>query len=63
MQQMTLKEIIEKRQHKFDGEYPYCHSEGWKRYMTGWYWAYQDLFEILEQHGFDMNQVVVKGDE
>ena len=58
---MTLKEIIKQRQHKFDEEYPYCHSETYKRYMTGWYWAYQDLLEILEQHGFDMEQIVVKG--
>lgn len=63
MNQMTLKEVIETRQHKYGKEYSYCHSEGLKRYMTGWYWAYQDLFEILEQHGFDMNQIVVKGDK
>lgn len=63
MKQMTLREVIEKRQHKYDKEYPHCHSERRKQYMTGWYWAYQDLLEILEQHNFDMNQIVVKGDK
>ena len=58
---MTLREVIETRQNKYDKKYPYCHNEECKSYMTGWYWAYKDLFEILEQHGFDMNQIVVKG--
>lgn len=26
----------------------------------GWYWAYQDIKEILEQNGFDMDVVVIK---
>lgn len=40
---MTLKELIELRQ---------------VRYSPVLSWAYQDLKEILEQNGFDMNVVV-----
>jgi hypothetical protein len=52
---MTLLEIIELRQNKY--KTCYC-SEFQEGYETGWFWAYQDLKEILEQNGFDMNVVV-----
>ena len=56
---MTLSEIIELRQNKYK---PCSCSEFQKGYETGWYWAYQDLKEILEQNGFDMNVTVIKKD-
>lgn len=52
---MTLAEIIEKRGHKYDKEIGVSCSDHWNGYKAGWYWAYQDLKEILEYHGFDMN--------
>lgn len=56
---MTLLEIIELRQKKFKRE-P-C-SEWYEGYKTGWYWAYEDLKDILEQNNFDMNVAVIKGE-
>lgn len=49
---MTLKEIIDLRQNRYA-------PIGSQEYKSGWYWAYQDLKEILEQNGFDMNVVVI----
>lgn len=60
MRQMTLKEVIEKRQHKCDDDIRCSCNEFYKGYMVGWYWAYQDLLDILEQNNFDINQVVIK---
>lgn len=54
---MTLKEIIESRGNKYT---PCSASDFQKGYETGWKWAYQDLKEILEQNGFDMNIEVMK---
>ena len=54
---MTLLEIINSRGNKYT---PCSCSEFQKGYETGWHWAYQDLKEILEQNGFDMNVVVIK---
>ena len=54
---MTLLEIIESRGNKYTSSS--C-SEFQKGYETGWYWAYQDLKEILEQNCFDMNVIVIK---
>ena len=54
---MTLIEIINRRQNRFRKER--C-SEWWEGYKSGWYWAYEDLKEILEQNGFDMDIVVIK---
>ena len=54
---MTLKEIIESRQKKHtitNG------TDFYSGYKKGWYWAYQDIKEIFEQNGFDMNVVVIK---
>ena len=56
---LTLKEVIEKRQHKYDKDLKCSCNEWYKGYMCGWYSAYQDLSEILEQNGFDMNQIVI----
>lgn len=53
---LTLKEIIELRQNRYKKE-P-C-SEYWEGYKSGWYWAYEDLKEILEQNDFDMDIVVI----
>lgn len=53
---MTLAEIIEKRGHKYDEHIGRTSTSDWYAgYMLGWKWAYQDLAEILEQNGFDMN--------
>lgn len=54
---MTLKEIIEVRKNKYTS--CFC-SDFQKGYETGWKWAYEDLQEILEQNGFDMNIEVHK---
>ena len=51
---MTLKDIIEVRGHKFDDSLKCSQADFWKGYKTGWKNAYQDLKEILEQHGFNM---------
>lgn len=56
---MTLKEVIEKRQHKHDDKMNCSCSEEYKGYMRGWYWAYQDILEILNQQGFDVDQIVI----
>ncbi len=53
---MTLKEIIESRGNKYT---PCSCSEYQKGYETGWRWSYQDLKEILEQNGFDINIEVI----
>ena len=57
--QLTLKEVIEKRQHKYDKDLKCSCNEWYKGHMCGWYSAYQDLSEILEQNGFDVNQIVI----
>ena len=57
---MTLLEIMELRQNKYK---PCSCSDFQKGYETGWYWAYQDLKEILEQNGFDLNVVVIDDNE
>ena len=51
---MTLKEIIEMRGHKYDEDLKAAQSDFHKGYKSGWKWAYEDLKEILEQHGFNM---------
>ena len=57
----TLREVIQIRQHKYDKDRRNitC-SESWRSYMDGWYSAYGDLTEILEQNGFDLDVVVVE---
>lgn len=61
---MTLRDIIETRGHKFDKEIRdrVSVSDHWDGYRTGWYWAYRDLKEILEHHGFDLD-ILVGGNE
>lgn len=61
---MTLSEIIESRQHKFKScPCSYSCSKFQNGYETGWYWAYQDLKEILEQNGFNTNIIITKDKE
>lgn len=59
---MTLKEIIDCRGHKYDEDIQNNVSMAnyWAGYQMGWKTAYQDLREILDQYGFDMEQVVIK---
>lgn len=54
---MTLKELIELRGHKYDEHLKYMtDSKGfYSGYMSGWTEAYQDLREILERNGFDLD--------
>lgn len=56
---MTLKELIKVRKNKFDEQKQAACADSWKGYMSGWYWAYQDLEEIFEQNGFDTSIVVI----
>lgn len=37
-------------------------DNSWTYYYKGWKDAYKDLREILEQHGFDLSQNVIKSD-
>lgn len=59
---MTLKEIIDRRGHKYDDDiiHQVSMSDYWKGYEMGWKCAYQDLREILDQYGFNKNIVVIK---
>jgi hypothetical protein len=59
---LTLEEIIEARQNKYQDETDRTPSEFFKGYYSGWYWAYQDLKEILQQNDFDMEIPVVNND-
>lgn len=61
--QMNLQEVIENRQHRYDESIRWQQTDWWKGYMTGWYWAYKDLAEILEQNGFDTTQLVIDFEE
>ena len=56
----TLKELIQLRQSKYDGETQNkTYSEFWQGYMDGWCQAYKDLLEILNQNDFDTNVIVI----
>lgn len=59
---MTLKELIEKRGHKYDDDVrnKVSASDFYSGYIRGWSQAYRDLQEILEQNGFNLN-IEVKG--
>ena len=54
---MTLKELIALRKKKDSGIFL---DQFWKGYSKGWEDAYRDIEEILEQHGFDMNIIVME---
>ena len=57
----TLEEVIQIRQNKYNKEKQNkTYTEFWQGYMEGWYCAYKDLIEILEQNGFDSNLIVIK---
>jgi hypothetical protein len=57
----TLGEIISIRQNKYneDRKNP-SFSDFFQGRFDGWYSAYRDIKEILEQNGFDMSVVVIK---
>lgn len=56
----TLNEIINLRQHKYDKDIKNnTYTMFYQVYMNGWYYAYQDLKEILEQNGFNTNVIVM----
>jgi len=57
----TLGEIISIRQNKYnkDKKNP-SYTDFFQGYFAGWYSAYRDLKEILEQNGFDMSVLVIK---
>lgn len=55
---MTLREVIDDRQHKYNEQLGASCSDQWKGYMIGWHNAYKDLAEILEQNGFNIEQIV-----
>ena len=47
------------RQNKYKAREESSKSEFWTGYEEGWFWAYKDLMEILEQNGFNMDVVVI----
>ena len=56
----TLNEIINLRQHKYDNDRKNdSFTMFYRGYMEGWYYAYQDLKEILEQNGFNLDIFVM----
>ena len=59
---LTLKDIIDKRGNKYDDDLQrhVPMDRFWQGYQVGWKMAYQDLREILDQHGFDKNIIVIK---
>lgn len=59
---MSLLQIINIREHKYDNHIGTYKSEFEDGYESGWRMAYQDLREILEQNNFDMNQLVIKSE-
>lgn len=55
---MTLEEMMKQRQSKFDTwNTP---VDFWKGYYSGWYNAYKDMMEILDQCGFDISVIVME---
>lgn len=56
----TLGEIIHIRQNKYnDALRNPSISEFWNGYHNGWFNAYRDLKEILEQNGFNLDVLVI----
>lgn len=55
----TLRQIIDIRQNKFEEDKRGTKVKFWLGYYEGWFWAYKDLLEILEQNGFDLDVVVI----
>lgn len=60
---MTLKCIIKNRKNKYAHKSQRAGNEFVKGYMAGWYWAYRDLEEILEQNKFDLNIAIIKSEK
>ena len=58
MKKLSLKDVINIRKNKYKGKS--FHNDFWKGYICGWFWAYRDLEEILEQHKFNLNATVIK---
>ncbi len=59
----TLGDIISLRQNKYNEDLKRPFSQFWNGYHNGWFHAYQDLKEILEQHGFNSEIPVIKDGE
>lgn len=57
MKNLSLKDIINIRKNKYKGKGEFYHNDFWKGYICGWFWAYNDLEEILKQHNFDLNDI------
>jgi hypothetical protein len=56
----TLREIIERRQQVSRDLRCGVTDSWWDGHYSGQHRAYQELIEILEQHGFDLDVVVIK---
>ena len=57
---MTLGDIIRVRRRRVRSLRESVTQPWWEGYYEGWSDAYKDLTEILKQHGFDMDSVVIK---
>ena len=55
----TLGEIISLRQNKYNERKNRTFSDFFQGYFEGWYSAYRDLKEILEQNGFNLDVPVI----
>ena len=57
---MTLAELIVARAVKFESQDCITQDAFNRSWCLGWRAAYEDLRDILEQNGFDLDQVVVE---
>ena len=57
--QFLLRTFTGNRQHKYDEDLKCSCTDEYRGYMKGWYCAYQDIKEILEQSGFDTSQLLI----
>ena len=51
---MTLKELLEIREHRFDVNEIITSSDVYHAYREGWTDAVKDIRIVLEAHGFDL---------
>lgn len=51
---MTLKELLEIREHRFDDAKTETSNELYHVYAEGWTDAVTDIRTVLERHGFDL---------
>ena len=60
----TLNEVINLRQHKYDEDRKNpSFTDFFKGYHSGWFDAYRDFSQILEQNGFNMDVVIIDNDK